>query len=251
MQRTKIQYLDYTWNPIAMQCTPISTGCANCWHLAMAKRLAKNPIIDRDAQRAYFGIDGPSMNYVELKAPLHLKKPSRIGVQFMGDLFHKDVSWSQRISIFETITNASHHQYLILTKRPENAKSFFQLCEDWDSLEWPNVWLGVSVENQQTADERIPILLQIPAAKRFVSVEPMLSDIDLLKYLDPYSRRLDYVICGCESGSKRRTTETNWIRNLRDQCIYTDVPFFLKQMEIDGKIVKMPKLDGKEHRGIP
>jgi len=115
----------------------------------------------------------------------------------------------------------------------------------------------------RTANERIPILLQIPAAKRFVSVEPMLENINLTKYLVPHLKgsgnilygsdwnKLDWVICGCESSLKRRKTEIDWIRNLRDQCSSAGIPFFLKQMEVNGKIVKMPKLDGQEWGKFP
>ena len=130
----------------------------------------------------------------------------------------------------------------------------------------PNVWFGTTAENQAMADKRIPVLLQTPAAKRFVSIEPMLSKMDLrnLKYdgdiLDAMAgeylstdgseayvpwNKLDWVICGGESGPHRRATDIDAIRNLRDQCVAAGVPFFLKQMEVGGKLVKMPELDGQ------
>ncbi len=133
-----------------------------------------------------------------------------------------------------------------------------------------NVYLGVTAENQEQADERIPILLQIPAAVRFVSVEPMLGPVDLTRIV--YERqtvidslkglhgwplphadgpKLDWVICGSESGPNRRHAKIEWIRDLRDQCRAANVPFFLKQMEIDGKLVKMPKLDGRVWDEMP
>jgi len=137
-----------------------------------------------------------------------------------------------------------------------------------------NLWLGVTAENQKAADERIPYLLQTPAAVRLVSVEPMLGPVNLTAvrlpdHLQPdwaygmsygitfdalqpneshiydSENHLDWVICGSESGPNHRKTKIEWIRDLREQCISANVPFFLKQMEINGRMVKMPELDGK------
>jgi len=136
--------------------------------------------------------------------------------------------------------------------------------------EWPlsNVWLGVSVENQDRADERIPILFQIPAAVRWVSCEPLLGPIDLcdadgndvltpandsfwdgLEELRP--AYLNWVVCGGETGPNRRPANIEWIRSLRNQCTNASVPFFLKQMEVDGQVVKMPELDGQVWAQFP
>jgi protein gp37 len=104
-----------------------------------------------------------------------------------------------------------------------------------------NVMFGVSVEDNETAIYRLPQLLTMYEPNRFISVEPLLGKIDLT----PYLHGIKWVICGCESGSNRRHADINWIRDLRDQCVEANVPFFLKQMEINGKVVKMPELDGK------
>ncbi len=128
--------------------------------------------------------------------------------------------------------------------------------EDLDShLTWPlpNVWLGVTVEDQQRAKERIPYLLSIPAAVRFVSVEPMLGRVDLRQESDlspmdcsaEWLEYLDWVICGCESGPGRRPTDIDWVRDLRDQCVAAGVPLFVKQLDLGNGIVKMPALDGR------
>ena len=106
---------------------------------------------------------------------------------------------------------------------------------------FPNIWLGVTAENQKTADERIPILLQIPAAVRFVSFEPLLSRIRAAKY----AKHLDWAIIGSESGPKRRYCDTEWITDLKDSFKIYNKPVFIKQAEINGKLVKMPKLDGR------
>jgi protein gp37 len=167
----------------------------------------------------------------------------------MGDLFHENVKeeWLRRI-IFEMMRSPNKHTFLILTKRPKRMAEFINWYGQnaiWGGPrpgflnDFPRIWLGVSVENQRTADERIPILLQIPAAKRFVSVEPMLQPINVMPYLLPKlkfnplkveSVRLDWVICGAETGPKARPMDRNWARSLKDQCKAAGVPFFFKQM---------------------
>jgi len=184
----------------------------------------------------------------------------KVFVCSMGDLFHEDVPFDFICDCFEAMSRADN-TYIILTKRPNKMKEFFQTCEDWDPTEQPNIWLGVSIENQQTADERIPILLQIPAKVRFVSVEPMLGQVSLAGFDGKtYRPWLDYkawkvmiswVICGCESGQNRRPTKTEWIMDLRNQCVSAGVPFFLKQMDVGCEVAKMPMLDGKVYDEYP
>ena len=292
MQRTKIEYLTHTWNPLAMECTPLSDGCRNCWHLAMAKRLVANPRIVPEFRNAYGGVIPPVLIHTELEAPLHLKNPSRIGVQLMGDLFHEEVKFNQIEKIWDTIFNCSFHQdrgqvgviyhtFLILTKRPNRVIDFQKWMEQRNRNVWyDNLWLGVSVEDQKTADERIPILLQIPAAHRFVSVEPMLVPVDLRRidymwllqktlreatkdnsmvyegpgYLNALSgewndgedsgrdgKKLDWVICGGETGPKARPLPPDWVRLLVEQCRSASVPIFVKQMGGDKKKNPIPK----------
>lgn len=224
MNKTKIEYLDYTWNPIAMRCTPVSDGCRNCWHLAMVKRLAKNPSISKTEREAYAG--GPPF-LRNLNGPDGLRKSSIIGVQLMGDLFHSSITYEQRVEIIE-VMEMSNHIFLILTKRSQEMKDFF--CELFDGYGRPNhIWLGVSVEDQKIANERIPILLQIPTTHRWVSVEPMLGPVDI--YPTPMhqgSECLDWVVCGGETGPKARPLSPDWVRSLRDQCQAAGVPFFFK-----------------------
>ena len=220
MQRTKIEYLDYSWNPFQMRCDRVSEGCKNCWALEMANRF-----------------NYPQQIVLKEPSPKFPKKSARIGVQFMGDLFHEGINEEDIDDIIATACISPDHKFIFLTKRIKRARDFI------DSYAWQledNIWLGVSVENQRTADERIPILLSIPARVRFVSVEPMLEEIDIQKW-----HGIDWVICGCESGHNRRKCEPEWIIDLLSQCSADGIPFFLKQMEIDGKVVKMPELDGR------
>ncbi len=239
MNKTKIQYLDWTWNPIKMRCTPVSAGCANCWHLAMAKRLAKNPSIYREEQKAYAG-GSPMLDQKELEAPIHLRKSARIGVCFMGDLWHEKIEHFQIAQVWEVARHCQKHIFFFLTKRPNRLKSWTGVKSEVAHIPpirgeiWPNnCWLGVSVEDQKTADERIPILLQISATHRWVSIEPMLGAvflgrdwIDKPRYLE--TGTLDWIVLGGETGPKARPMHPDWVRSIRDQCQAVGMPFFFK-----------------------
>jgi len=174
----------------------------------------------------------------------------------MSDLFHENLLHPQLgslVPIFDTMRNTQRHRYIILTKRPLRMKVFI----DWYNTlrggykfprDFPNVWLGITAENQAMADERIPILLSIPATLHFVSVEPMLTAVEL--GLDKYL--LGWVICGCESGHGARHFNTNWAAHLRDQCVAANVPFFFKQSRgSNGEFIEMPRLDGVRWAQIP
>ena len=278
MNKTAIEYLDFSWNPIAMRCTPAGKGCKNCWHLAIANRMAANPRLSDDVRAAYAG-GSPVLKESELDAPLRLRKPATIGCQFMGDLFHEDVRFEIIERVFEVIRLAVHHTFIILTKRPRTAKMFLDPNLRSDTFKhWPfsNVILGVSVSNQRDADELIPILLRTAAAKRAVSYEPALGAVDFGQWVFPQSaidgydevvrrfspmlqpppslgrpQRLDWIIAGCESGPRRRPAELDWFRGVHDQCVAAGVPYFLKQAEIDGRVVKMPALDGVVWNQMP
>lgn len=237
---TKIEWAEETWNPVT-GCSPISEGCRNCYAARMAKRLAG---------RCGYPADDPfrvTLHPERLGEPLRWKEPRRVFVCSMGDLFHEDVPRWMRFEVMDIILQAKQHTFLILTKRPANMKEFFEwyYSKAGRTIETiKNLWLGVTAENQQRADERIPILLQIPAAVRFVSVEPMLGPVDLslsdgvdlsmsvgtgLKPGKSYLiNSLDWVICGGESGSGARPMHPDWVRNLRNQCQEAGVPFFFK-----------------------
>lgn len=236
--KSKIEWLDggASWNPIT-GCTPISEGCVNCY----AKTMAETRL------RGMFGYDKEDpfkVTYHEdkLDQPLKWKKSRKIFVCSMGDLFHDAVKDWQIVEVFNAIGMAQQHTFLILTKRPRRAKHFMEYFNH------ENVWLGVTAENQRTADERIPILLGTPAAKRFVSVEPMLEQVDLNLLRNDRSKYVvnkvnhypgyectghlsfvDWVICGAETGQNARPMDLKWARDLRDQCAEANVPFFFKK----------------------
>lgn len=231
MNKSKIEWTETVWN-IVTGCTPISPGCENCYGESMAKRFW--------GSRKFSDI---RFHFDRLDQPLKWKKPSRIFVCSMGDLFHELVSFSEIDSVFSTIIECQdtgkEHTFILLTKRPKRMKAYLEDTGHWTL---PNIWCGVTAENQEMADKRIPTLLQIPASVLFVSVEPMLSYVDLSPWLH---NGLDWIIVGSESGLKRRPAENRWIISILDQCTTFKTPIFIKQIEINGKLVKMPEINGK------
>lgn len=224
----KIGYVDRTWNPIS-GCTPISEGCKNCWAKRMSARLhGRYGYPPDDAFRVTFHFD-------KLDEPLHWKKPQRVFVCSMGDLFHERVDIVPFGYILNIMGKCPQHTFMLLTKRPQNMLALIQNS----GVVLPNVWLGVSVENQKRADERIPILLKIPAAKHFVSVEPLLAPVNLTKRSARSCRssKLNWVIVGGETGPKARPCKKEWVENLYIQCRLAGVPFWDKQ-DILGKNIK-------------
>jgi len=168
----------------------------------------------------------------ELTAPMRLKKPAQIGVQFMGDLFHEDVPESFICSVLEHAAEATQHTFLFLTKRPDRMLEISG--RPWYGHHIPHFWLGVTVCNQAEADAKIPVLLSIPAAVRWLSVEPMLSNVWVPT---SYMPRLQWVVVGCESGPRRRPCNIEWVRSVVAQCKAAGVPVFVKQLDIGGKVI--------------
>ena len=251
MGKSKIEWCDKVWNPIT-GCTKIGEGCRNCYAERMAKRLAGRCGYPKDNPFAV------TLHPERLNEPLRWKKPQRVFVCSMGDLFHKDIKQVSLMEIFMTIRSCPQHTFLILTKRAKEMCQFFWRFRNihCSPNSTPNLWLGVSVENQQTADERIPILLQIPATKRFVSYEPALEPVDFMGFCGPSDgaiwqplKYLDWLIMGCESGPGARPMKIEWARDIKNQCVNAGIPFFYKQGPgDDGKVCKMPMLDGRRWR---
>jgi len=243
---TKIEWTDETWSPVT-GCTKISPGCAHCYAEHMARRLAGRCGYPESPH--HFDV---TLHPDRLNQPLRWRKPRMIFVCSMSDLFHEDIPTEFIIRIFDTIRATPHHIYQILTKRPARMLSLLKhslgMLTAWPL---PGVWLGVTVENQKAANERIPLLLQTPAAVRFVSCEPLLGPLNLSGYLscpecggsgyvadgrgsaEPCGcnaePRLDWVIVGGESGPGARPMHPDWVRSLRDQCQSAGVSFFFKQ----------------------
>lgn len=219
--KTKIAWTDHTWNPW-QGCQKVSPGCLNCYMYRDKTRYGQDGADVLVSGKSTFGL------------PLRLKGPARVFVCSWSDFFidHPAVN-TVRPSAWQMIRDCPHLTFQILTKRPENIATM--LPPDWGDG-YPNVWLGVTAENQATANKRIPILLQVPAAKHFVSCEPMLGPIDLtaidydcILAAFAWRKHLDWVICGGESGPSARPMHPEWAADLRDQCKAAGVPFFFKQ----------------------
>ena len=222
MSNTKIEWATKVWNPVT-GCSKVSAGCKSCYAETYAKRFwGKRKFTDVQCHED------------KLDQPFHWKKPQRIFVNSMSDLFHESIPFTFIDSVFEIMGFAKQHIFIILTKRPKRMKEFYNWTHIFNHFGMmDNVWLGASVEDQKTADERIPLLLQTPAAVRFISAEPLLERIEffgLQPFInDPKFNKLDWVICGGESGKNARPVHPDWARSLRDQCKEANVPFFFKQ----------------------
>ena len=282
---SKIEWTEKTWNPVS-GCTKISDGCKNCYAETMAKRLKAMGI--KEYENGFAVTLHPS----RLREPLERKKPTMYFVCSMGDLFHEDVPFDYIDQIFSTMVLCPQHTFQVLTKRPDRMKKYLE-DEDRKFLDiagknscvypLPNVWLGVTAENQEQADKRIPILLDTPAALRFVSIEPMIGAINLTKlekdmsdgtrygykmngltgvgyeYMPDSSHewkwaKLDWVIVGGETGTGARPLQYEWVKNIQAQCETANVPFFFKKWGKLGQIYKTlidGYIDGVECRAMP
>lgn len=270
--KSTIEWTDATWNPVT--CTKVSAGCKNCYaerlfHRAYGREAIMTPSGHYHDGKELLGarireFTDISIHPERLDQPLRWKKSRRIFVNSMSDLFHEGVPDDFIGKCFYIMAHAAHHTFQVLTKRPERMERWFneflwlknQLRkEDYPAPTffgsgWPlkNVWLGVSVEDQATANDRIPLLLQTPAAVRFVSYEPALGPVNLQSidtgdailyplrtWIDVEGRgrapcpRIDWIIAGGESGPNARPSHPDWFRSVRDQCAAAGVPFFFKQ----------------------
>lgn len=280
---TSIEWTDRTWNPLIAVlteditvplkggktrvfpaetegwfCTKCSEGCANCYAEKINFRLG-NGLTYTVGNLAKIRFE-----LRHLAAPLRWKKPSRVFVNSMTDLFHDAVPDSLIDAVFAAMALAPHQTFQVLTKRAQRMRNYFAAADVWQRIDdaapsiagrridrtptpLPNVWLGVSVENQKRADERIPHLLETPAAVRFLSCEPLLGPLSLSGKLCDWTnddgtgswfspvpgkihrRFIHWVIAGGESGPKARPMHPDWARSLRDQCAAAGVPFLFKQ----------------------
>lgn len=255
--KSKIEWTDATWNPV-IGCTKVSAGCKHCYAERQWPRLTK--LVPEYSGRGFTDV---SMILDRLDQPLHWKRPRLVFVNSMSDLFHEAVDQRFIADVFGIMAACPQHTFQILTKRPARAlKLLGQGCmgsfqDDVEEcmalytdapLVWPlpNVWLGVSIEDQATAGERIPMLLDTPAAVRWISAEPLLGEVNIKPWLQQKmfgpramngnayinsheTNRLDWVVAGGESGPKARPMNPHWVRSLRDQCAAADVPFLFKQ----------------------
>lgn len=286
MGDTSIEWTDKSWNPIR-GCSRVSEGCRNCYAEQVAARFSGEG-------QAYHGLARRRSNgeaqwtgdvrFIDahLTDPLSWRTPARVFVNSMSDLFHEKLTDEQIDHVFAVMAVCQHHDrghtFQVLTKRPERMRDYFAYEYRWAQIEGacvdlvgrdeapaltpftqplPNVWLGVSTENQAAADERIPLLLQTPAAVRFLSCEPLLGPIDLKNCgTTPYftdrgclpdrpGTSVDWVIVGGESGHGARPCDVEWITDIVAQCDFAGVPCFVKQLGSKPGF----KLENEERRG--
>lgn len=230
---SKIEWTTASWNPVT-GCTKISEGCRYCYAARMAKRLQA---MGQPNYRNGFKV---TLHEHMLEVPLGWKRPQLIFVNSMSDLFHRDVPLEFIKRVFGIMRAASHHRFQVLTKRAGRLASLAP------SLDWPgNVWLGVTVENSEYLD-RIDRLRAIPAAVKFLSLEPLLGPMASLNLMN-----IDWVIVGGESGPGARPMAPQWVRDIRSQCLAKGVAFFFKQWGGVNKKKAGRSLDGRTWDEMP
>jgi protein gp37 len=272
---TGIQYLDAAWNPVH-GCLPGLSCWTRCWARRMAHR--QQGMGTRGYERGFV----PTFDETRLAQPLHWKKPRRIGVSFMGDLFVDGISNENIAAVWGVMAACPQHTFLVLTKRTERMEAWFKwvtaratvepcvpdpqlICADaatayirgpsreflavkrGSNATWPlaNVWIGTSVMNRADLP-RIDVLRRVPAVMRCVSFEPLLENLGHV-----YLGGIDWVVVGCEAGPGARTMEPGWARGLKNQSVCIGIAYYLKQMFVDGKLVHAPLLDGARWQEIP
>ncbi len=228
-----IEWTEATWNPVT-GCTKLSDGCKNCYAERMSKRLQG---MGQPNYREGFKV---RVHPKTLGIPIRWKKPRMVFVNSMSDLFHEKVPTAYIQRVFEVMRRADWHTYQVLTKRSE------RLIEMAPDLEWSsNIWMGVSVENSKYIS-RIDDLARVPAAVRFLSLEPLLGPLQKIN-LDG----IDWVIVGGESGPGARPMRPEWVKDIRDQCNASAVPFFFKQWGGTRKKQTGRDLDGRTWDDMP
>ena len=244
-EKTGIAWCDHTFNPW-IGCTKVSAGCQNCYAA-------------RDNNR-YQWVKEWGKDY-RLTADTNWKKPiqwakqavkdgviRRVFCASLADVFDANIGWEWRAKLYSLINETEKIgglEWLILTKRPENLKTMLPLMVET----FTNIRIGITTENQEMFDKRMPIFLDAWKGKNFISVEPMLSGLNIETNL--YADKIHWVICGCESGSNARECRIYWARDLRDQCNWYHIPFFLKQLMDDGELIVKPTLDGQQWLEFP
>ena len=209
--RSAIEWTEATWNPVT-GCSKVSPACAHCYAETFAERWRGVP--GHPYEQGFDLRLWPS----RLGVPLQWKRPRRIFVNSMSDLFHEDIPFEYIERVFDTMVRADHHVFQVLTKRHE------RMVELADRLPWPeHIWMGVTIENRRFV-HRADYLRAVPAAVRFISAEPLLGPLEGLDLAD-----IDWVISGGESGPNHRPVRPEWLRDLRDRCVDEGVASFFKQ----------------------
>ena len=246
MAETEIEWTDATWNPVA-GCNIMSAGCTNCYAMHMAYRLEamgvekyKGLTRKSGGRRVWNG--NVREDRSSLSIPLKWRKPRKIFVNSMSDLFHPNVSEDFVEDVWDVMAATPRHHYQILTKRPDRMA---EIVSSISANPLPNVWLGTSVENAEVVN-RIDELKRVPAAIRFISFEPLIGDVGNVDLSE-----IQWAIVGGESGSRARPIKEEWIDQIHSECQDSGTAFFFKQWGTWGKDNKKrsKKLNGRQYRG--
>lgn len=232
---TKIEWTNETWNPTS-GCTYISEACDNCYAEKFSRRL-QSILASANPEKSYkykYGFK-PTCYPGELTTPDKWKTPKKIFVTSMGDLFHPDIPFDFIDAVFSVMADINRHTYIVLTKRPQRMVMFMNWKREQFGVRWipsQNIWFGTTIEMQKYAKDRIFYLLQMPSPVHLISYEPALGPLNITPYL-PYDEldarlKINWVICGGESGTGSRPMNPDWVRSIRDQCNNAGVPFFFK-----------------------
>jgi len=250
MDISKGKYWDKPWSLVS-GCTPCSPGCRGCWSAGISHRFSGDFTYYSHANESRSGketgwptFNGKILTHPErLDIPLKRKKPTVFAV--WNDLGHPDISSEFFADTWGIMDSCAQHIFLCLTKRPQRFVDELRGLEDYIT---EYIYWGLTICNQQEADEKIPVFLQVPG-KKFLSIEPSLSNISLWEtYLNvKWIEYFDVIIMGAETGGKARPMDLEWARTIRDECVVAGTPFFLKQ--VDKKHNRL--LDGKEHNDLP
>lgn len=233
MSTSKIEWTDATWNPVT-GCSKISAGCANCYAERMAMRLKAM------GQSNYLNGFEVTLHEHMLEYPLLWKKPRTIFVNSMSDLFHESIPEDFIHKVFEVMKRAHWHRFQVLTKRADRLATLDRM------LTWPkNVWMGVTIEREDYR-HRIELLRNTNAAIKFLSMEPLLSDVPRMNLSG-----IDWVIVGGESGPGARPMQKEWVESIQSQCENNSVPFFFKQWGGVNKKKAGRLLRGKTFNEVP
>lgn len=232
---TNIPYADWTVNLLKWWCTRVSAGCKNCYMLAMAKMYPAN------------AADGPVWREKGVSEFMKMPPGAVVFLGDMYDVYHEQTSFENILETHDLIASRPDVTVLLLTKRPQNIFSFEYAAD----LQWPdNLWLGTTIENKAVLPRRIAYLKSIKGPKHlWLSCEPLLEDLTLMMTMTQL-KGFEWVVCGAESGHKRRSFSKNWARMLKYTCALAEVPFFYKQSS--GQLPGTdPYLEGKRHYNFP
>lgn len=217
---SKIEWTDETWNPVT-GCSKVSEGCRNCYAERLYPRANPGLAFDMVALHSH-----------RLDQPRGWRKPRKVFVCSMGDLFHRDVPDAMIHDVWNVMADCPDHTFQVLTKRPERAVDFLvnrQVMGFGSGVPiyspLPNVWIGTSIENQKAYDQRAHMILQAPAVVHFLSLEPLLGAVNTFPFTDYF----DWMIVGGESGPGARPMHPRWVRDIKNQCVGAGVPFMFKQ----------------------